>query len=125
MRIGVDATCWTNRRGYGRFARALLTAAITRDPAREYVFFTDDESPEFPMPKSVEIVRVRSRVPTVKAAAADGSRSVVDMWAMSRALGSAKVDVLFFPSVYSFVPVFNSVPKLVTIHDVIDRKSVV
>ncbi len=123
MRIGVDATCWTNRRGYGRFARALLTAAIARDPAREYVFFTDDESAEFPYPRSsVEVVRVRSSKPTVKAAAADGSRSLGDMWAMSRALGAAKVDVLFFPSVYSFVPVFNSVPKLVTIHDVIPER---
>lgn len=23
MRIGVDATCWANRRGYGRYARSL------------------------------------------------------------------------------------------------------
>ena len=26
MRIAVDATCWHNRRGYGRHARALLMA---------------------------------------------------------------------------------------------------
>ena len=28
MRIGVDATCWHNRRGYGRHARALLRALV-------------------------------------------------------------------------------------------------
>jgi len=119
MRIGVDATCWTNRRGYGRFARSLLPAALAADPAKDYTFFVDTESEEFPLPDGVEIVRVAADVPTVKAAAADGSRSLSDMWAMSRAFSRAKLDLFFFPSVYSYVPMLSRVPQLVTIHDVI------
>lgn len=119
MRIGVDATCWTNRRGYGRFARALLCPTVALDPANRYVFFVDDESDEFPLPQGVEIVRIASEVPTVKAAAADGSRSVGDLWACSRAFSARELDLFFFPSVYSYVPLLSRVPKLVTIHDVI------
>ncbi len=119
MRIGVDATCWSNRRGYGRFARALLSAALELDRANEYLFFLDAPTDEFPIPANVEAVRVSADVPTVRAAAANGSRSVRDMWAMSRALSSARCDVFFFPSVYSYVPLTSGVPQLVTIHDVI------
>lgn len=119
MRIGIDATCWSNRRGYGRFVRVLLTAALEVDRANHYVFFLDDDSAEFPPPAGVEIVRVKAAVPTVQAAAANGSRSLGDMWAMSRAISAHPLDVFFFPSVYSFVPVFSRVPKLVAIHDVI------
>jgi glycosyltransferase involved in cell wall biosynthesis len=119
MRIGVDATCWSNRRGYGRFVRALLTAALEIDRTNQYVFFFDDDSEEFPPPAGVQVVRVTATVPTVKAAAANGSRSLRDMWAMSRAISVRPLDIFFFPSVYSYVPVFSAVPKLVAIHDVI------
>jgi glycosyltransferase involved in cell wall biosynthesis len=122
MRIGVDATCWTNRRGYGRFARSLLRPAVALDPSDHYVFFADDASDEFPFPDGVELIRVASDVPTVKAAAADGSRSLSDMWAMSRAMSKCPLDLFFFPSVYSFVPLTSSVPKVITIHDVIPER---
>ena len=62
---------------------------------------------------------MKASVPTVQAAAATGSRSLGDMWAMSRAISTRPLDVFFFPSVYSYVPVFNRVPRLVAIHDVI------
>ncbi len=119
MRIGVDATCWTNRRGYGRFARSLLRPTVALDRANRYFFFVDNASDEFPFPDGVEIVHVASDVPTVKAAAADGSRSLSDLWACSRAFSSADLDLFFFPSVYSYVPMASRVPQLVTIHDVI------
>jgi glycosyltransferase involved in cell wall biosynthesis len=119
MRIGVDATCWTNRRGYGRFARSLLRPTVALDRENHYTFFVDDASDEFPFPDGVDIVRVASTVPTVKAAAADGSRSPRDLWACSRAFSRAGLDLFFFPSVYSYVPLFSRVPQLVTIHDVI------
>ena len=119
MRIGVDATCWSSRRGYGRFVRALVTAALAVDHSNDYVFFVDDDQQEYPLPESVELVRIATTVPTVKAAAADGRRSLGDLWAVSRAIGRAKLDLIFFPSVYSYVPLASAVPKLVTIHDVI------
>jgi alpha-1,3-rhamnosyl/mannosyltransferase len=119
MRIGVDATCWSNRRGYGRFARALLTATLAADRANEYVFLTDLPADEFPMPAGVEVVRVSAAVPTIQAAAANGRRSLADMWALSRAISARRFDLFFFPSVYSYVPLGGSTPELVTIHDVI------
>ncbi len=119
MRIGVDATCWSNRRGYGRFTRSLLTAALALDGLNQYVFFVDEDSEKFPLPQGVEIVRVATDQPTVQAAAADGRRSLKDLWAIRRAMDSEKVDLFFFPSVYSYVPLLSPAPKLVTIHDTI------
>ena len=44
------------------------------------------------------------------------------MWAVSRALSRAAVDCLFFPTVYSYVPVFSRAIKLLMIHDVIAER---
>ncbi len=41
MRIGIDAACWSNQRGYGRFTREMLTALLTLDRENDYVFFVD------------------------------------------------------------------------------------
>ena len=120
MRIGVDATCWPVRRGYGRFTRALLSATLAIDRKNEYVFFVDSDSQEFPLPEArAEIRRVASTVPTSTAAAADGRRALRDIWALSRAISRESFDLFFFPSVYSYVPVINNVPKIVTVHDII------
>ena len=42
MRIGIDASCWTNRRGFGRFTRELVCALLEVDSHNEYVLFLDD-----------------------------------------------------------------------------------
>jgi glycosyltransferase involved in cell wall biosynthesis len=119
MRIAVDATCWSNRRGYGRFTRALMTTVVSLDRQNHYTLFTDDEASEFPLPQEVEEIRIRSSVPTVRAAAADGRRSLKDLWAARQAMDKQKVDLIFFPSIYSYVPLANRAPKLVTVHDTI------
>lgn len=33
MRIGIDACTWSNRRGYGRFTRQIVSALVRRHPA--------------------------------------------------------------------------------------------
>jgi glycosyltransferase involved in cell wall biosynthesis len=119
MRIAVDATCWSNRRGYGRFTRALMRAVVSVDRRNHYTLFTDDDTNEFPLPQEVEEIRVRTGVPTVKAAGADGRRSLKDLWAVRRAIDGQKVDLIFFPSIYSYVPLTSRAPKLVTVHDTI------
>ena len=120
MRIGVDATCWPSRRGYGRFVRALITATLSSDRENEYVLFVDSEPEEFPLPEHLaEVVRVSCRQPATKAAAADGRRALRDVWALSRAISAKKLDLFFFPSVYSFVPIGSRVPIIVTVHDAI------
>src|SRR5258708_33263777 len=120
MRIGVDATCWPVGSGYGRFTRALLSAALAIDRKNEYVFFVDSDSQEFPLPEaSAEIRRVASSVPASRAAAADGRRALRDVWALSRAISQESFDLFLFPSVYSYVPMINAAPKIVTVHDII------
>src|SRR5712692_308209 len=120
MRIGVDATCWATRRGYGRFLRALLTATLAIDRENEYTFFIDSKNEEFPLPTHrAEVIRADCGVPTSKAAGADGRRSLRDMWSLSRTINRQKLDLFFFPSVYSYVPLRRGLPKIVAVHDVI------
>src|SRR5580658_5408412 len=115
MRIGVDATCWHNRRGYGRHLRALLRALVRLDRANQYTLFLDSTEAAEPTPEQCEVRVVASDVPTVQAASASGRRSIADMWRMSRALSAPEFDLLLFPTVYSFVPVFGRARRLVMI----------
>ena len=119
MQIGVDATCWHNRRGYGRHARALLRALVDADRSDRYTLFLDSTEAAEPTPAECRVRLLRPRVPTVQAAAANGRRSLGDMWRMSRALSAPEFDVLLFPTVYSYVPVWSRARKLVMVHDVI------
>ena len=46
MRIGIDATCWLNRRGFGRFCRELLTAIAALDTGDDFILFADRQTAE-------------------------------------------------------------------------------
>lgn len=120
MQIGIDACCWGNKRGFGRFTRELLEALLEIDDRNEYLFFVDSETKgtdDFP-PRVKKLV-AKTEFSPMKAAAADGRRSISDLWAMSREVLKQKVDVFFFPAVYSYFPVFNRTKILLTLHDVI------
>lgn len=119
MKIGVDATCWQNNRGYGRYARALLTHLLALDRENQYTFFMDSAENVEALPAGVQVQTVSASAPTVIAARSNGHRSAGDMWRMSRALSGAQLDVLLFPTVYSYVPVLSRAKKIVIIHDVI------
>ncbi len=119
LHIGIDATCWNNRRGYGRHARSLLRTLVALDRDNRYTFVLDGEPPKEQLPENVAIRSVSTSRPTTLAAAADGHRSLRDMWRMSRALSNPSFDVVLFPTVYSYVPVITRARKLVMIHDVI------
>ena len=119
MRIAIDATCWHNRRGYGRHARALLRALVRLDTANRYTLFLDSTEAAEPTPEECEVRLLRPSVPTVQAASANGRRSLPDMWRMSRALSAPEFDIVLFPTIYSYVPVFSRARKLVMVHDVI------
>jgi glycosyltransferase involved in cell wall biosynthesis len=123
MRIGIDVSCWANPRGYGRFTRHMLTALLEQDTVNEYVFFMDSfmaGSSDFPDNIEQRVVEL-SASPT-QAASADGRRSVGDMLKMGRAVAREPLDVFFYPSVYTYFPVFSRVKKIVAIHDVIAEK---
>lgn len=119
MRIGVDATCWQNGRGYGRHARSLLSALVRLDAENRYTLFIDSNENHESLPPEAEIRMVRATEPTARAASSNGHRSYRDMWKMSRALSGPDFDLLFFPTIYSYVPVISRAKKIVMIHDII------
>ncbi len=119
MRIAVDATCWHNRRGYGRHARALLRALTALDRDNRYILFLDSIEDAEPTPPECEVRILRADVPTFRAASATGHRTLADMSRMSRALSAREFDVVLFPTIYSYVPVFTSARKLIMVHDII------
>jgi glycosyltransferase involved in cell wall biosynthesis len=122
LHIGVDATCWHNVRGYGRYTRALLSALVRLDPRNHYTFLMDSAEHRETLPPVAEVQLVSTAVPTAIAASSTGHRSGRDMWRMSRAMSNPAFDLLLFPTVYSYVPVFSRAPKIVMIMDVITEK---
>ena len=122
MRVGVEASCWTQRRGYGRQLRGLLGAALELDRRRRYLFFVDSEEAAAQTPSGGEVVRIRASRPAARAARSDGRRSLADLWAASRALACGDLDCLLFPTVYTYVPVLSRASKIVMIHDLIPEK---
>jgi len=119
MRIGVDATTWQNTRGYGRHARALLSTLVRLDAENRYTFLMDSTEHSETLPPEAKVRLVRTSVPTALAASSNSHRSAADMWRMSRAMSVPDFDLLVFPAIYSYVPVFSRAKKLVMIHDVI------
>jgi len=119
MRIAVDATCWHNRRGYGRHARGLLRALAEFDRENRYTLFLDSTEDADPTPAECEVRILHGAAPTFRAASAAGHRTLADMWRMGRALSAPEFDMVLFPTIYSYVPVFSRARKLVVAHDVI------
>jgi glycosyltransferase involved in cell wall biosynthesis len=124
MRIGIDGGCWANDRGYGRYARELLTEMVRIAPDDEFVFFLDPASAErFELvADNVRTVAVAQSASPTEAAAADGARSVRDMLAFTRAVWREPLDVFFCPSVYTYFPLPPGRPALVAIHDAIAER---
>ena len=122
MNIGVDATCWSNGRGYGRHARALVSSLVRFDRDNRYTLLIDSPVDRESLPAGADVRCVKVSSPTSTAASSDGHRSIRDMWAMSRALSDRNFDALLFPTAYSFVPVVSQAKKIVMIHDVIAEK---
>jgi len=120
MRIGVDACCWSNRRGFGRFTRELLSALLAVDQNNEYLFFVDkDTAATEEFPEGVNLVVAQTQVSPIQAASASGRRSLGDLWALTRQVMKHEVDLFFFPAVYSYFPIVNRTKVVVTIHDMI------
>lgn len=119
MEIGIDATCWWNNRGFGRFTRELLSALFQLDTPHHFILFVDQPLQELSAFSNVSVVQVPSSRPTTEAAVADSRRSIVDMIRMYRAVANTTLDIMFFPAVYSWYPVPRRLPTMVTVHDAI------
>ncbi len=119
MRIGIDASCWWSRRGFGRFTRELLSAMFAAPRGHEFFLFVD-RPPEPAMQQAgVTIVQVGISRPVTEAAVAEGSRAIGDVWAFTREAARHDLDVLYFPAVYSWFPAPLRLPSVVTLHDAI------
>jgi len=124
MRVGIDATCWANGRGYGRFTREIVTAMARCAPDVQFICFLDPKSAacfELRAP-NVSQALVSTAVAPSEAASASGNRSLGDMLRMNRAVAREKLDVFFSPSVYTYFPLPTGLPALVTIHDAIAER---
>ncbi len=121
VKIGVDASCWINGRGYGRYARELLRRMVDRAADSEWVFFMDRETAaafDLDAPNIRQSVSNLGSAPA-RAAAADGSRGVADLLRLTRAVARERPDVFFSPSVYTYFPLPPGQRAVVTIHDTI------
>jgi alpha-1,3-rhamnosyl/mannosyltransferase len=108
MRIGIDASCWSNRRGYGRFTRGLLQALLKIDTSHEWILFVDAQTyTQGQMPQEATCVVIPTKVSPTEAASSSGRRSLSDLWAMTQAVARYPLDVFFFPSVYTYFPILT------------------
>jgi glycosyltransferase involved in cell wall biosynthesis len=120
IRIGVDASCWVNQRGYGRFARCLFSAIIEAFPQHEFIFFIDSVSAkDIQFPSAVKVIEAKTHHRAVDSASSTSRRGLRDIFGMTMAASSCDLDVLIFPSIYSYFPVFSRAKVLLGIHDII------
>ncbi len=70
----------------------------------------------------MERIVVNMSQPPNKAASSSGRRSISDMIRIGRRVSKEKLDLFFYPSVYTYFPIFDRVKKIVAIHDVIAEK---
>jgi alpha-1,3-rhamnosyl/mannosyltransferase len=119
VRIGVDATAWDNRRGFGRFTRSAVTALVALDTDSEYLLYT------LPRDAGAEPLPPRATVRTVARAGGartDGaSRRVTDVVRLARAVRADAPDVVLYPSPYTWFPP-GARPTVLGVHDVIARE---
>jgi glycosyltransferase involved in cell wall biosynthesis len=120
MRVGIDAACWSNKRGYGRFTRGLLNALAEFDTKHELVFFIDSQTHgDGDLPRNFETVVVNTGDRPTEAASASDSRSLKDLFAMTKAVAGQSLDAFFFPSVYTYFPAITNGKIILGVHDVI------
>jgi glycosyltransferase involved in cell wall biosynthesis len=123
VRIGVDGGCWSNARGYGRYTRELVAALaelVSRERLGAVRLYVDRQTADaWALPPAAEIAVAETREAASRAARSGGRRSVHDLWAYRSAAARDRLDVFFFPSVYSYFPLRRGVPAVVAVHDAI------
>src|SRR5262249_48839388 len=119
MRIGIDASCWWNQRGFGRFTRGLLPAMFAVSQGHRYWLFVDQPPEPEMIHTDVTVVEVNVARPVTKSAVVDDHRSLGDIFSFSRAVAREPLDLMFFPAIYSWFPVVRRLPTAVTVHDAI------
>jgi alpha-1,3-rhamnosyl/mannosyltransferase len=116
LHVGIDATTWSNDRGFGRFTRELVAAlAVRRSDIRYTLLF--DRPPQGRLPEGVQVLCAGTDRSLNESAVGDGSRSFAYLWRMGRAAVRGGFDLFFFPAVYSYFPILSRIPCVVCYHD--------
>ncbi len=127
LHVAVDGACWWNERGFGRFTRELVRALAGRsaDADIRYTLVLETEQPNdrgLPAPPPGVEVRLAGTAPTGEVTSGSGARSPGHLLRMGRALNAVGADIVFFPAIYSWVPLPARTPTVVTIHDAIPER---
>jgi glycosyltransferase involved in cell wall biosynthesis len=119
MRIVVDASCWGQKRGYGRFSRELIQALVAEfGQQHEFILLTDSitvDHSDFPSQAKVEPVKTQEQ--QIQAASSGGARSLADMLRFGLKVKKLAADVIFFPAPYTYFPILGRTPMVMCIHD--------
>ena len=67
----------------------------------------------------MEVSIAPTHISPIEAASAEGRRSLRDLWALTRQVRGYRLDLFFFPAVYSYFPLLNRTKVVLTIHDMI------
>jgi len=116
LHIGIDATSWTNNRGFGRFTRELVKALVRQNLDSRYTLLFDQKPPE-ELPSGVEVITASTTSTLTESAVGTSSRSLGYLWNIGQLARKTRFDVFFFPSVYSYFPILARVPCVVCYHD--------
>lgn len=121
MRIGIDATCWANERGYGRFTRELVTAMTVLSPEDQFVCLLDGASADRFDLQGRHIIPLLVDQAATPAATGRG-RNPFQLLRFTQAVRRARLDVFFSPTVYGYFPLPLGLPAVVTVHDAIPER---
>jgi len=116
LHVGIDATTWSNDRGFGRFTRELVNALAARDSGFRYTLIFD-QLPKTGLPDGVEVWSASGSRELLESARGSNARSFQFFWKLGRMARKADFDVFFFPAVYSYMPLLARVPCVVCYHD--------
>jgi hypothetical protein len=117
MRIGVDATSWFSKRGFGRFTRNAVGRLVERDSGTTFVFFVADAHSDIDaLPGAAQVRRVRLGHSPLQAAAPGSNRNLLDLLRLTRSVHQSALDAFLFPSLYTWFPVVGT-PTIVGVHD--------
>ncbi|MCP5432835.1 MAG: glycosyltransferase family 4 protein [Alphaproteobacteria bacterium] len=121
LHIAVDATCWSNDRGFGRFTRELVGALAARGSDFRYTLLFD-RLPDRPVPEGVAVAAAKSDKDIGQSTTGTSSRSLDYIWKMGALARATRCDVFFYPAVYSYFPLLAATPCVVCYHDAIAER---
>ncbi|MBM4015712.1 MAG: glycosyltransferase family 4 protein [Planctomycetes bacterium] len=122
MRIAVEAACCFNRRGFGRFARELLSALARRRDGFDWLLLVDREAVPGDLPEALAAWPRWNAHPgrtVTDAAVAGDARRPAELLAFTRAARRCGADLVFLPAVYSAFPLWPGTRAVTCFHDAI------